>query len=200
MLRQNPVRAGNLAVTVEYADGTGIQVLPAIRTKRGGIRIAHSGKPAWSHTIHPANFAEQLVAVNTAKSGRVVATIKLAKAIADCHIKRPTRKISGYHMECLTIQAFRNYDGELGSQVNAEPPVRAFHYCRPLANPGYHRAVQVRRRSPRTRGVLAHGDGPQHILGKWALRSDPAGPNRIWTISSAKEPRLGDKCSRAGTY
>ena len=113
VLRQNPVRAGNLAVTVEYADGTEIQVLPAIRTKRGGIRIALSGKPAWSHIIHPANFAEQLIAVNTAKSGRVVATIKLAKAIADCHIKRPTRKISGYHMECLAIQAFRNYSGDL---------------------------------------------------------------------------------------
>ena len=112
-MHQNPVRAGNLAVAAEYADGIEIQILPAIRNKRGGIQVTQSGRPAWSDIIHPANFAEQLIAVNTAKSGRMAATIKLAKAIADSHIKRTTRKISGYHLECLSIQAFRNYDGDL---------------------------------------------------------------------------------------
>ena len=39
-LPQNPVSAGKLAVTVKYADGNEIQMLPAIRTKTG-VRIAH---------------------------------------------------------------------------------------------------------------------------------------------------------------
>ncbi len=101
-LQRNPVRSGVLAVTVEYADDTEIQVLPAIRTKNGGIRIAQ-----------PGNFAEVLIAVNTANKGRVVATIKLAKAMAGCFISRPNRKISGYHMECLAMAAFRDQQGEL---------------------------------------------------------------------------------------
>ena len=39
-LNGNHVRAGNLAVTVNYADGTEIQVLPAVRRATGGVRIA----------------------------------------------------------------------------------------------------------------------------------------------------------------
>ncbi len=112
-LKRNPVMSGVLAVTVEYADDTEIQVLPAIRTKNGGIRIAQPGKSAWSKVIQPGNFAEELIAVNPAKNGRVVDTIKLAKAMADCFISRPNRKISGYHMECLAMAAFRDQQGEL---------------------------------------------------------------------------------------
>ena len=40
-------------------------------------------------------------------------TIKLAKAIADCYIRRPSRKITGYHMESLAIEAFKDYGGLL---------------------------------------------------------------------------------------
>ena len=39
--------------------------------------------------------------------------IKLTKAMADCYIPRPSRKISGYHMESLAIDAFRDYRGPL---------------------------------------------------------------------------------------
>ena len=42
-LPQNPVNAGKLAVTVGYSDGTEIQILPAIRTNTGGVRIAEPG-------------------------------------------------------------------------------------------------------------------------------------------------------------
>ena len=37
---ENPVSAGKLAVTVNYADKMEIQLLPAIRTKSDGVRIA----------------------------------------------------------------------------------------------------------------------------------------------------------------
>ena len=48
-LRQNTVSAGNLAVTVSYSDGTEIQILPAIRTNSGGVRIANPGSNQWSN-------------------------------------------------------------------------------------------------------------------------------------------------------
>lgn len=94
----NPVRAGNLAVTVNYSDGTEIQVLPAIRRNTGGVRIASPDNSGWSNVVQPDNFARQLVEVNNANGARVVPTVKLAKAIADCFIRQPTRKIAGYHM------------------------------------------------------------------------------------------------------
>ena len=110
-LRQNTVSAGNLAVTVSYSDGTEIQVLPALRTNTGGVRIAEPGSTTWSTVARPDDFARKLARVNAARDGRVVPVIKLAKAMADCFITRPSRKISGYHMESLAIDAFADYRG-----------------------------------------------------------------------------------------
>ena len=112
-MHHNVVRAGDLAVTVEYSDGTEVQLLPAIRTRSGGIRIAEPGATRWSNVVQPDNFARKLTEVNLARHSRVVPTVKLAKAIADCFITRPRRKISGYHMESLAIEAFSHYDGPL---------------------------------------------------------------------------------------
>ena len=112
-LRQNTVGAGNLAVTVSYSDGTEIQILPAIRTNTGGVRIANPGSNQWSNVARPDEFARKLAKVNSARDGRVVPAIKLAKAMADCFISRPSRKISGYHMESLAVDAFKGYQGSL---------------------------------------------------------------------------------------
>ena len=111
-LPKNPVTAGKLAVTVRYADKTEIQILPAIRTA-DGFRIADPGSTNWSNVVHPDRFADRLINVNNACGGRVVPTIKLAKAMADCFIRDSTRKISGYHMESLAIDAFAGYEGKL---------------------------------------------------------------------------------------
>ena len=116
-LRQNTVSAGNLAVTVSYSDGTEIQILPAIRTNSGGVRIAEPGSTQWSKVAHPERFAEKLAEVNTAMDGRVVPIIKLAKAMADCFITKEDRKIKGYHMESLAIDAFNDYQGALDSKT-----------------------------------------------------------------------------------
>ena len=110
-LSGNPIRAGNLAVTVEYADETEIQILPAIRRGTEGFRIAKPGSNRWSGTVLPNIFADRLMEVDQRNGSRVLPTIKLAKAIADCYVKRPSRKISGYHMEALAIKAFENYQG-----------------------------------------------------------------------------------------
>ena len=113
----NPVRVGNLAVTVNYSDGTEIQLLPAIRTSSGGVRIAEPGSTGWSNVVRPDTFAGELSAVNQANHGRVTPTIKLTKAVADCHITRQDGKISGYHMESLAIDAFRDYQGTRGPKA-----------------------------------------------------------------------------------
>ena len=112
-LPQNPVSAGDLAVTVKYSDGTEVQLLPAIRTLDGGFRIAEPGATTWSNVVQPDNFARKLTDVNMTRHGRVVPTVKLAKAVADCFISRQSRKMSGYHMESLAIEAFSHYDGPL---------------------------------------------------------------------------------------
>ena len=113
----NTVSAGDLAISVDYADGTQIQVLlqvlPAIRTRSGGVRIAEPGATSWSKVTRPDNFARKLAEINGANNGRVVPTIKLAKAIFDCYIRRQGRKITGYHMESLAIEAFTHYEGQL---------------------------------------------------------------------------------------
>ena len=80
-LRQNTVSAGNLAVTVSYSDRIEIQILPAIRTNSGGVRIADPGSNQWSNVARPDDFARKLAKVNTARDGRVVSIIKLAKAM-----------------------------------------------------------------------------------------------------------------------
>ena len=107
----NPIRAGNLAVTVRYADETEIQILPAIRRGIEGFRIARSGSNRWSGTVLPNRFAEKLIEVNQHNGSRVLPTIKLAKAIANCHVRKPSRKIIGYHIEALAIKAFESYQG-----------------------------------------------------------------------------------------
>lgn len=116
-LPNNPVHVGKLAVTVGYADGMEIQVLPAIRTNSGGVRIAKPGSRKWSNIARPDDFAKKLARVNAARDGRVVPVIKLAKALAGCFITRPDRKIGGYHMESLAVDAFENYEGPTDSKA-----------------------------------------------------------------------------------
>ena len=110
-LPQYAVGAGNLAVTVNYADGIEIKMLPAIRTNSGGVRIAEPGSRSWSNVVQPENFARKLAEINQARYGGVVPVIKLTKVMADCFITRQDWKITGLHVESLAIDAFRNYHG-----------------------------------------------------------------------------------------
>ena len=104
------VNTGQLAVTVTYADGHEIQVLPAIRTK-AGVRIANPNSNQWSRALHPERFAEKLTKVNQANRGQVIPAVKLVKALAHRVIRSDREKITGYHMESLAIEAFKNYRG-----------------------------------------------------------------------------------------
>ena len=101
------IREGALAVTIEYQDGTEIQLLPAVRTA-DGIAISSPDGKSWSFT-HPQAFAQTLTETNQAQGGRVVPAIKLAKAIFANKLGEGA--VSGYHVEALAIEAFRSYSG-----------------------------------------------------------------------------------------
>ena len=109
-LPQTNVSTGDLAVTVSYSDGIEVQVLPAIRTK-SGVRIADSKTNRWSAVVYPERFARKLTQVNQRNNGNVIPTVKLAKGLAAHMISSDKDNISGYHMESLAIEAFRNYQG-----------------------------------------------------------------------------------------
>lgn len=102
------VSAGQLAVTVKYGDGMEIQLLPAV--KSGDMLKIQSSRDQtrWS-AIDPAKFQAGLTKYNAQCDGKLVPTIKLAKAIIgqlpDAH------QLSGYHIESLAIDAFKGYAG-----------------------------------------------------------------------------------------
>lgn len=102
------VKEGQLAVTIEYADGMEIQILPAVRTATG-MRIPDANSDAWSRVIRPQSFARRLTERNRECNGRLVPVIKLAKAaladLPDSH--RP----SGYHVESMAVEIFERYSG-----------------------------------------------------------------------------------------
>lgn len=103
------VTHGRMAVTVDYGDGMVVQLLPAIKGADGHIHVPSSRRDAWSE-INPMAFKEALSKRNAACGGKLVPTIKLAKAING---ELPeNQRLSGYHIESLAIAAFRNYTGE----------------------------------------------------------------------------------------
>lgn len=101
------------AVTVRYKDGTEIQLLPAVE-RQGGLSISDKSGAGWSF-IRPRAFQERLTAVNSSQDGRVVPTIKLAKAVVDGLPKRD--RPGGYHMEALAVDAFDGYTGPRNSRA-----------------------------------------------------------------------------------
>lgn len=100
--------AGNLAVTVSYRDGMEIQLVPAVRSD-AGVKIPSSRTAGRWSAINPEKFRDALTKYNAKCAGKLVPTIKLAKAIIaqlpDAH------QLSGYHIESLAIDAFKGYEG-----------------------------------------------------------------------------------------
>jgi hypothetical protein len=109
-LPNTEISIGNLAITVRFSSGVEIQILPAIK-RDGGFLIPSSRRTnEWSHVIRPGDFAIKLQQENTKLNGKLVPVIKTAKSIISSFAE--SRQISGYHVESLAIQVFRNYDGD----------------------------------------------------------------------------------------
>ena len=102
------VSAGQLAVTVNYGDGMEIQLLPAIKSG-DALKIQSSRDQSRWSAIDPAKFQAGLTKYNAQCDGKLVPTIKLAKAIIG---QLPeAHQLSGYHIESLAIDAFKSYTG-----------------------------------------------------------------------------------------
>jgi hypothetical protein len=102
------IRAGNLAVTVTYTDGSEAQLVPAREARDGTTEISSADGIRWK-AIEPRKFAEALTRVNKAQAGGVVPTIKLAKGIIASLPE--AAHLSGYHVEALAVAAFTGYTG-----------------------------------------------------------------------------------------
>jgi Second Messenger Oligonucleotide or Dinucleotide Synthetase domain len=101
------VGAGKLAVTVQYSDGMQIQLLPAFRFK-DGLKVPSFMRDDWSH-ISPEAFQKALTSRNQECSGKLIPTIKLAKAVIGTLPEK--QRLSGYHVESLAIAIFKDYAG-----------------------------------------------------------------------------------------
>lgn len=101
------VKVGDLAVTVTAHDKE-VQLLPAMRDG-DGYRIAAADGRSWSK-INPRAFAEKLTQTNKAQDGKLIPTIKIVKAVIARLPKQ--QQLTGYHVESLAIEAFKDYEGQ----------------------------------------------------------------------------------------
>ena len=101
------VETGQMAVRLTYPDGMEIQLLPALRSD-SGLHVPSFVHSGWSN-INPEGFQRALVKRNGECGGKLVPTIKLAKAVVAGFPEK--YRLSGYHIESLAIAAFRNYEG-----------------------------------------------------------------------------------------
>jgi hypothetical protein len=100
---------GRMALTIKYNDGMVVQVLPALEMSGNQLRVPSFIKPGWAK-IDPVAFQKALTKRNEQCAGKLVPTIKLAKAIVRQF--PPAQTLSGYHIESLAIAAFRGYTSE----------------------------------------------------------------------------------------
>jgi hypothetical protein len=109
------VTRDNIAVGIEL-NGIKLELLPAIRID-GELHISSPSQDKWSR-ITPESFFAKLSEVNDRNAAKVVPTIKIAKGIIDafpenCHL-------TGYHVESLAIEAFKDYSGPQNTKAMVE--------------------------------------------------------------------------------
>ena len=103
------VSVGRVAVTVKYHDGGEIQLVPCLPQSDGRLQVPAWETNSWS-TIDPQKFRDGLTKRNEECNGKLIPTLKLAKAVNSTLPE--SAQLSGYHIESLGVAAFRNYEGE----------------------------------------------------------------------------------------
>jgi len=102
------IEIGKIAITIHFADGNIIQLLPAVKSG-DEFKISNSSGDKWSK-INPRNFTNKLTETNKKNSNKMIPTIKIVKAINSYLPK--SKQLTGYHIESLAIEAFKAYSGE----------------------------------------------------------------------------------------
>ena len=105
-LQNVAVEHGRIAVTMTYSDGMQIQLIPAV--KASGVLKIPAWRGGWAE-INPEKFVAALTKRNDQCGGKLIPTIKLAKAINA--VLPEQHQLTGYHVESLAITAFRDYSG-----------------------------------------------------------------------------------------
>lgn len=101
------IEKGTLAVTVNYRDGTEIQILPAIRAE-SKIYISDAWSKNWKET-NPKAFQKALTKANDRLYHSLIPAVKMAKSIISGFPKQ--RILTGYHVESLALEAVKGYRG-----------------------------------------------------------------------------------------
>jgi hypothetical protein len=103
------VSHGRVAVTVKYPDGNEIQLVPCLEGDKGRFKVPAWDSNTWSK-IDPSQFREGLTKRNEQYGGKLIPTLKLAKAVNNTLPENA--RLSGYHIESIGVAAFRGYEGE----------------------------------------------------------------------------------------
>lgn len=103
------VSHGPVAVTVKYPDGNEIQLVPCLGREGGRLKVPAWDSNTWSN-IDPRQFREGLTKRNDQCGGKLIPTLKLAKAVNSTLPENA--RLSGYHIESIGVAAFRGYEGE----------------------------------------------------------------------------------------
>lgn len=99
--------SGKVAVTITYADGMELQLIPTLR-EGGQMKVPSWKGTQWSK-IDPDAFQKALSKSNEDNGMKLVPTIKLAKAVLAA--SPLGQQISGYHVEAMAIDAFKGDNG-----------------------------------------------------------------------------------------
>jgi len=105
------IEVGKMAVTITFWDGTEIQLIPAVKSYTG-YRIPNRTGKEWSHVVHPEKFAGKLTEINQSCGKNVIPVVKLVKKLNRNLEDRNDESMSGYHIEALAVQIFRNYPSD----------------------------------------------------------------------------------------
>jgi hypothetical protein len=103
------VSHGRVAVTVKYPDGNEIQLVPCLGGEGGRLKVPAWDTNTWSN-IDSRQFRDGLTKRNEQCGGKLIPTLKLAKAINSTLPENA--RLSGYHIESIGVAGFRGYDGE----------------------------------------------------------------------------------------
>jgi hypothetical protein len=100
------LEVGQMAVTIKFSDGIEMQVVPAFRSGSDFL-VPDRHSNGWVRTC-PTKVSDQITETNKATSGKLVPTIKLAKALCN----KEGIDVKSYHLENMALQAFNGYAGK----------------------------------------------------------------------------------------
>ena len=109
------VKRDKMSVSLAF-DDVALQMLPAIR-KGKHLYIPSASGEEWSK-ISPEAFLRKLSEANARNQDKVVPTIKMVKGINDTFPEK--QKLTGYHVESLAIEAFKEYSGPTNTKAMIE--------------------------------------------------------------------------------